>query len=309
MLADAHYEIGYSHNVCEDYALAGVNDDLAYAIVSDGCSSSEHTDVGARILAHITKDALLYLQDRKLLYDKAFMDSKFPSVFEEIILKKAIEVKQALHLGYPVFDATVLMAATIGDSQCVFYAKGDGHLAILYPDGRIKVTSISYSSNAPFYMSYDMSHDKERAYYQAFGEGETKDVNIHLIDPTQDEPVLLVEDESPLLKGAYFRIINASMKQGAPATDTVLGELHTLTPSALAVFSDGIETYEHDPKKTLPPKIEMPNFSACNIVQAMTEFKSTAGKFVHRRMNAVRKQCVKSNIIHQDDVSCAAIHF
>ena len=53
MNADCYYEIGYSHTVCEDYALAGkINNDISFAIVCDGCSASPHVDVGARILTY-----------------------------------------------------------------------------------------------------------------------------------------------------------------------------------------------------------------------------------------------------------------
>ena len=55
MNTDCYYEIGHSHIFCEDYALAGIVNNIGYAIVSDGCSSSDNVDVGARVLAHIAK--------------------------------------------------------------------------------------------------------------------------------------------------------------------------------------------------------------------------------------------------------------
>ena len=47
--ADAAYRIGSSHSVCEDYAceMGGM------VALSDGCSSGENTDIGARLLARV----------------------------------------------------------------------------------------------------------------------------------------------------------------------------------------------------------------------------------------------------------------
>ena len=59
MNTDFYCEIGDSHVACEDYALAGkINDNISYAIVADGCSSSPNVDVGARVLAHAALDYL-----------------------------------------------------------------------------------------------------------------------------------------------------------------------------------------------------------------------------------------------------------
>ena len=54
---DWYFTIAKQHVVCEDYALTGW-EPVPYTIVCDGCSSSEHTDVGARVLAWSAKKAL-----------------------------------------------------------------------------------------------------------------------------------------------------------------------------------------------------------------------------------------------------------
>ena len=64
MKADAYFEIGATHLVCQDYALAFANNEYAYAIVSDGCTSSPNTDIGARLISVIAKDAINYLYQR-----------------------------------------------------------------------------------------------------------------------------------------------------------------------------------------------------------------------------------------------------
>ena len=51
LFADSFFTIGYPHVnqgiPCQDYAVSGVMGDVAYGIVSDGCSSSPATDIGS----------------------------------------------------------------------------------------------------------------------------------------------------------------------------------------------------------------------------------------------------------------------
>ena len=61
MISDSYFEIGNTHMVCQDYALNGSSPDnrLHYSIVSDGCSSSKHSEIGAQILCHVAQDCIL----------------------------------------------------------------------------------------------------------------------------------------------------------------------------------------------------------------------------------------------------------
>src|SRR5215203_2249321 len=45
MNTDCFFNIGATHSVCQDYVVAS-----PYLILSDGCSSSPDTDIGARLL-------------------------------------------------------------------------------------------------------------------------------------------------------------------------------------------------------------------------------------------------------------------
>jgi len=59
---DSYFHIGKIHlnngKPCQDYALSDVFDDAALVIISDGCSTGGHTDVGARMLALSTAVAI-----------------------------------------------------------------------------------------------------------------------------------------------------------------------------------------------------------------------------------------------------------
>ena len=48
---DTFIEIGSQHKVCEDYIIAKDN----YIILADGCSRSENSDMGARILCYMAQ--------------------------------------------------------------------------------------------------------------------------------------------------------------------------------------------------------------------------------------------------------------
>ncbi|MBC8139363.1 MAG: protein phosphatase 2C domain-containing protein, partial [Fibrella sp.] len=55
--SDAAFAIGKTHKVCQDYALTGdAHATIPTVWLSDGCSSSPHTDIGARLLTHVALD-------------------------------------------------------------------------------------------------------------------------------------------------------------------------------------------------------------------------------------------------------------
>ena len=85
MNADSTFTIGSSHQVCQDYAVAGLRNDrglasqrnrLAYAVVSDGCSSSIDSDFGSRLLSKAAERLILSEDhaapdDARLLHEAA----------------------------------------------------------------------------------------------------------------------------------------------------------------------------------------------------------------------------------------------
>jgi hypothetical protein len=293
MNADSYFEIGYSHKVCEDYALAGVQDNLAYAIVSDGCSSSKDADVGARLLAHISRDALLYLYHRKLLYDPHFLSDSFRATFEEIIIKKCLEVKETLRFPCDTFDATLLVAASIGDhfKKKILFSWGDGYFILKRPSGAIDTISLNYESNAPYYLSYELSQDKHNSYADEYG---TMPLNKSIGRIETDGTVIVVDSEviSPVMQKSYLSIMGG----GVDVTQIIAS-------------SDGIGTYEDDPRVQPPTGTERQKYPAHAIIPDLVSYKNPVGEFVTRRMNRLRKEHMDAHIIHQDDVSCAAINF
>ncbi len=56
---DTFLKIGDQHKICEDYIIQGT-DQVPLLILSDGCSSSDNTEMGARILCYLAKQYLFY---------------------------------------------------------------------------------------------------------------------------------------------------------------------------------------------------------------------------------------------------------
>ena len=100
---DTFLKIGKTHQVCEDYIITG-DSPVKYNILSDGCSSSKDTEMGARILCHLAKQFLLYRKD----------DYRFPALdYDEMgswIIHNAELAARQLGLKKSCLDATLIIA-------------------------------------------------------------------------------------------------------------------------------------------------------------------------------------------------------
>jgi len=282
MNTDAYYEIGSSHRVCEDYALAGQYEDMAYALVSDGCSSSDDSDVGARLLSHIAKGVLIYLKGRNLIGSVSF-----PDIFRELVVRKGIEVKQSLGLPTDVFDATLLVC-TVYNNKVTCLGWGDGYLMMVTDDNSIIAYEIKYSSGAPYYISYEMSPGKKEAYWQTYGGGMV-DIRNSIISPEGD---------------LIYSNTNVS-----PVSDSysILKEAHAPSLKSVILSSDGLGTYQIDSKFVPPENTPIKDYSDLSIIPLIVSYKSIVGEFVVRRMQRMKADMEKEHVMHFDDVSCSSI--
>lgn len=282
MNTNAYYEIGSSHKVCEDYALSGNHEDMAYAIVSDGCSSSEHSDVGARIISHIAKGVLIYLKGRNLILSDTFQD-----IFRELMLRKCLEVKTSLGLPTDVFDATLLISVVLSD-KAICLGWGDGYIAFVGKDKEINLYETKYSSGAPYYLSYEMSAGKKEAYQKEFGDGEVSITQYTINDSgIHTHPEVTTFD--------------------VPYSHSILRQGRTGEVKFIVLSSDGIDTYQTDPRYRDPDNKGIQTYTAPEMITPLVSYKSIAGEFVERRMQRNKEDMDKKHIVHQDDVSCASI--
>jgi len=149
---DTFLRIGHSHQVCEDYIISGETP-VKYVILSDGCSSSKNTEMGARILCHLAKQYLLYRKD----------DYRFPSIdYNEMgswIIHNAELTARQLGLTRNCLDATLIIAY-IFQGIYYIYMYGDGAVIIQGKDKKVSIMEVEFTKNAPFYLSYKI--DPER---------------------------------------------------------------------------------------------------------------------------------------------------
>lgn len=123
---------------CEDYVLAGT-DCLA---LSDGCSSSRHTDVGARILCHTVMRTL----PREYGIFKREDILSITGVWDA--------VSELLGLDGTALDATLGIIQVVSDSIFV-RLWGDGVIFYrFFGEKDVRWISVEYEANMPFYPRY-----------------------------------------------------------------------------------------------------------------------------------------------------------
>lgn len=144
MNADAFFTIGKAHHVCQDYAAVI---DPGYVLLSDGCSSSPHTDVGARLLCR-TASAV--------------------RAGSELAPFLAFPLLSTLGLPAEALDATLLSAEVRGEDVFV-QVTGDGVVAARRRDGSLVVVQSEFPSGAPRYASYDLRPMRRTKYLAEFG--------------------------------------------------------------------------------------------------------------------------------------------
>ncbi len=151
-----HYVIGKNrHKPCEDYAISGM-EPVPYVILSDGCSSSPGSHIGAMLVT---------LSARKLLEDLA-KPGQIPDYdsFGKSVIENAAQVSRMLNLPDTVLDATLLIALHEDEHISVF-VYGDGFVIAKRHDEILsRIVEISLESNAPHYLSYHLDEARNRQY-------------------------------------------------------------------------------------------------------------------------------------------------
>ncbi len=146
ILKDSIFKIGKAHSVCQDYA-AHKGDIIA---LSDGCSSSENTDFGARMLINRQIQSKIFAFDYESALFMAFVDAK------------------QLGLNLEILDATLLVGK-IFSNKLNFSITGDGVFSYQLKDNTIKIVQVEFANNAPYYLSYMLSVSRNENYLQIFG--------------------------------------------------------------------------------------------------------------------------------------------
>jgi hypothetical protein len=275
---DSYIEIGKTHEMCEDYALSSVIDDVPFIIVSDGCSSSKNTDVGSRLLTYACQNALRELLLKELVDDLDMIHLR-EFIKDQTLFNLRLSLK-ALCIPDTTADATLLLAF-IHKEKMYYFIFGDGHALVTFNDGTQSHSCVSYVDNAPPYISYELDIRRKQRYQHQFGNG---GVDFRCI-----------LDESDTVYS-----MNQWLDSGACAS----GVIDANNIKSITLTSDGIESYMYGPNATEDGSDVR---EVSRWYNEYTSYKSVAGEFVKRRMKRIKLNNEKLNIEHFDDVSCATI--
>lgn len=252
---DSFMKIGKSHTICEDYCISG-KEPFPYVILADGCSSSKNTDIGARILVHCAKD---YLQKERSIVDSIFF---------------ADSVRSQMGLLEECLDVTLIILYKKPDDKFININMYGDCSIISIVNEEISGRHISYSNNAPYYLSYKLNNNRNKQYYKTAGKKELINFN----------PQFSIKHELYPCDFCKDRIF-----------------LKDNEKTAVIITTDGLSTFIN-PKDGGTKTTE-------EVVKELTNFKNTNGAFIQRRCNRMLKEFEKEGYYHMDDFSVGGIYF
>ena len=283
MNADSAYVIGSAHFTCQDYGVARVRPSdkspdanggqFAYAILSDGCSSSPDTDFGSRLLVRAT--AALFDSDQSILTTPADRVHQ---------LAAAEALKHAGHIGLQPssVDATLFSIIATEDEVTVG-CSGDGVVVCESGSGDWDVFSIASPAGYPLYPAYFQQADRLNALST-----EQRLRRISHYRKARSEEVLRLE----------------SAREVSSATETIR---RRVTSTRLAmVFTDGLHSFCRLDSTSTSRTLTGVGFE--QVLIDFSRFKNFNGLFLQRRLKRFLADGRRINRINTDDFGCAAIY-
>lgn len=270
---DSFFTMGKRHFICEDYVLTSADGKTVF--LSDGCSSSPHTDIGARFLCLCGMKAIescRHLATTKAV--SAYLELGLSTIMEagDLIDKFSEIPKEAL-------DATLITAFVSEHNSYVYiYMYGDGNIALRFKDGPIIVNNYSFLDSAPYYLNYQLPINQSRltAYRKAMAEQK-------------------VLTHSEIIGGKVGNI--EKLEQDSP----IICRIDTNNLEMVAIMSDGVESFSGINTEGCIPVYE--------VITELLNFKTTKGQFVKRTARAAIKRYAKDQVYHSDDLSVAVMLF
>jgi len=263
---------------CQDYVLSG-NDPIPYLIVTDGCSGSRYTDVGARIIAHNAKKFIEKIFNRTDL--DLFENTKLTQMFYENLGNTVIFNSKKATDNIPIecLDSTLIVAFVYNDKVHVFMY-GDG--AIIYQSNTKGLNSIipEFEGNAPYYLSYKCNIKAEalmERFASTFEGSKTLKYNLNCYDVDIKYSTQLFPYNNPNIFS--FDVSDLSM---------------------LMITSDGILSFTDRCNNPI---------DLSDIIKLFTDIKSKNGEFVKRRCNKVLSNLKDQDILNYDDLAVATFLF
>lgn len=275
MEVDAFFTIGKAHTVCQDYALADRSPGYAGVLLSDGCSSSPHTDVGARVLCWTWRDSLR---------EAAFL------VHQRGLLQEVVHV---LPWSVPAtaLDGTLMAARVhpVDPKHVAIWAWGDGAVLARARNGIWWSWKIEYPSGAPLYLNYLRSETRLAAYLAQFGAYRRVTITGHggwTANVSQEMSSVEESAQGP-------RIVPFTLKLPIRKFDVVL------------LCSDGIASFQRPKAHGASRSLEA--VPMAEVARELLAIKTPAGAFVTRRVRAFLREADAWSWQHDDDFAVAGI--
>jgi hypothetical protein len=240
---------------------------MPYIILSDGCSSSKGTDMGARLLCYLAQQYIRFRSNKTFEPDHKEMGLW--------IIHNAELVAKQLGLSKNALDATLIIAykspEIYGSNNIRVHFYGDGCVLYFGPK-QIMFGQIEYTKNAPYYLSYYIDPERDQLFH----------------DLKQDKIIKnVVAGQSPIGVEEIFAYDTPSVFN-YPLDDEING---------LLIASDGMASFIADRKGLVDPNLYINEFC---------KFKTTKGEFLKRRVNKLLKNLAKEEIYNADDLSVGA---
>jgi len=269
MHTDAHFAIGKTHDVCQDYAVAGQTDNgLAYAIVSDGCSSSPRTDFGARFLAAAAQ--------ADIHTNESMPDGR-------VVANIANSARRVLGLPQTCLDATLIIA-TMSDKVLQASMWGDGEIVILRETGFEWIT-VDYAHGAPRYLTYSLNPDREAVYVQETEDGR----RLETVRGSRSRDTLQGSRRDAFGRSPFELFVPIDAVEGIRDVRGVM------------LFSDGLQTFQDTDRGN-------EGVSEFDVLDQVLALKNLKGEYLKRRCKKfLGKYCRDNSWQHADDFSVAGI--
>lgn len=253
VILDKTSNIGNSHIINQDYASVGsfkyLDKDFSFAIVSDGCSSSENSEIGSMVLTNVTKKLL---KSGLLSYD--LLKTNIPEHARLVLENLGIS-------DFSVLDATlIILLINETDNRFTVYFYGDGFLKIQYLDQTV-IKGLEYSKNSPNYISYNLTPDRLSTY-------------------NNYEQSLTVSTYNININNEY-----TSSKEVKKSTDQVMFQYSLEGVKTISIMTDGVESLKdvntsesEDTVNVIESITDFKNFNGNFLVRRYNAFKRTVLK-------------------------------
>jgi len=141
--------IGKEHKICQDYSDTFQNNANRISnliIVSDGCSSSNDTDIGSRIVARLARKIMSQFH-----FNFDNINDSYIS-FGDILMNMALPIVSSLGLDKTALDSTLIISF-IYDNSIITFMYGDGFIITIDKENKVDFTEVQFKNNAPYYLS------------------------------------------------------------------------------------------------------------------------------------------------------------